>query len=85
MVKLKRKINLAKGLRKIKRIRIKIDIKKFMIEWWSWKEYNIFFPKGPRKKLEIKIMRTKSKNLISSIWIEWWNLKQIIFLQEGQR
>jgi len=30
-------------------------------------------------------MRTKSKNIIPSIWIEWWNLKQINFLQEGQR
>jgi len=40
MVKLKRKINLAKGLRKIKIIRIKNDIKnnKFIIEWWSWKD-----------------------------------------------
>ena len=31
--------------------------------------------KGPRKKIEIKTMRTKLKNIIPSIWNEWWNWK----------
>ena len=54
MVKLKRKINLAKGLRKIKRIRIKIDIKIIIINLWLndevEKNKNFFFGKGLEKK-----------------------------------
>jgi hypothetical protein len=34
---LKKEINLAKRLKEIKRMRIKIDIKK-LIEEWNWKE-----------------------------------------------
>jgi len=37
----------------------------------------ITFTKGSTKKLEIKTIRTKLKNMISSIWIEEWNWKQI--------
>jgi hypothetical protein len=40
-LQLKRKINLAKGPRKIKRIGIKIGVKtknNVLIEWWNWKE-----------------------------------------------
>jgi hypothetical protein len=40
-LQLKRKINLAKGPRKIKRIGIKIDVKtknNVLIEGWNWKE-----------------------------------------------
>ena len=33
----------------------------------------ITFSKMPRKKLEIKTMKTKLKNIILSIWIEGWN------------
>jgi len=47
-VKLKRKINLAKGPQKIKKIRIRIDINKKLIE-------------GMKLKLKIKITLTKKK------------------------
>jgi hypothetical protein len=65
-VKLKRKINLAKGPQKIKKIRIRIDINKKLIE-------------GMKLKLKIKITLTKKKkknegqigkNNIPQIWIE---------------
>jgi hypothetical protein len=34
---------------------------------------NNFYKMTKKKKLEIKTMRTKSKNIISSIWIEGLN------------
>ena len=44
----------------------------------------ITFTKGPRKKLEIKTIRTKLENIMPSIWIEWWNWKSIKLLQMSQ-
>jgi hypothetical protein len=45
----------------------------------------ITFTKRLRKKLEIKKIRTKLKNIIPSIWIEGWNGKSIKLLQRSQR
>jgi len=42
----------------------------------------IFYKRA--KKLELKTIRTKLKNIISSIWIEWWNYTPIKFLQKDQ-
>jgi hypothetical protein len=42
----------------------------------------ITFTKRSRKKLKIKTMRAKFKNIITSIWIQWWNWKQIELLQK---
>jgi hypothetical protein len=42
----------------------------------------IAFTKGPIRKLEIKIIRIKLKNIIPSIWIEWWNWKLIKLSQK---
>jgi hypothetical protein len=44
----------------------------------------ITFTKRSRKKLEIKIIRTKLKNIILPIWIEKWNWKRIKLLQKDQ-
>jgi len=44
----------------------------------------INFTKGPRKKLEIKIMKTELENIRPSIWIERWNWKQIKLQQKGE-
>jgi hypothetical protein len=41
--------------------------------------------KGPRKKLEIKTLRTKLKNIIPLIWIEGLNWKPPKLLQKDQR
>jgi predicted metal-dependent peptidase len=63
-VKLKRKTNLAKGPKKIKRMKIKIYIKnKNRFEWRAKLKRIITFIKGPRKKLEIKKIKTKSENI----------------------
>jgi len=44
----------------------------------------ITFTKGSRKKLEIKTMKAKLKNIILSIWIEWWNWKPLQKLQKDK-
>jgi hypothetical protein len=43
------------------------------------------FIKGSRKKIEIKSMRTKLKNIIPSIWIEWWNWKSLKLLWKDKK
>jgi len=43
---------------------------------------NNFYKMTKKKKLEIKIMSTKSKNIISSIWIEGLNWKPIKLFQK---
>ena len=40
----------------------------------------ITFTKSPRKKIEIKKIRTKLNNIIPWIWVEWWNWKPINLL-----
>jgi len=65
MMKLKRKINLANGP---KRMKIKIDIKNKNNIWLKGEiERIITFIKRSRKQLEIKKIRTKLKNTIPSI------------------
>jgi hypothetical protein len=44
---------------------------------------NNFYKRG-KKKLEIKIMRTKLENIISSIWTEWQNLEPLNLLLKDQ-
>jgi hypothetical protein len=40
----------------------KINILLFWIEWWNWKQIKL--TKDPRKKIEIKKIRTKLENII---------------------
>jgi len=70
-VKSKRTINLAKGSKKNKRTRIKIDIKNKKIYWMKSEiEKNNNFYKTAKKKIKNKKIRAKLKNIIPSIWIE---------------
>jgi hypothetical protein len=41
--------------------------------------------KDQEKKIEIKSMRTKLKNIILSIWIEWWNWKSLKLLWKDKK
>jgi hypothetical protein len=65
-----RKNQFSQRTKKIKKIRIKIDIKN-IFDWRVKLKRIITFTKESRKKIKIKIIRTKSKNIIPSIWIEW--------------
>ena len=84
---MKRKINLVKKQKKIKRMRIKVDIKNKnkIFDWRVELKRIITFNKWLRKKIKIKTMRIKLENIIPSIWIERWNWKPIKLLQKGQR
>ena len=52
------------------RIKSKYKIN-FIFDWKVNLKRKITFTKGSRKKLEIKTIRTKLKNIIPIIWIEW--------------
>jgi hypothetical protein len=57
---LKRQINLVKGPKKIKRIKVKIDIKNknnILIEWWNWKNNNFY----KRAKKEIRNLNNEDQ------------------------
>jgi len=57
-------------------MRIEIDMKNkhnAMIKGWNWKEY-YFLQQNKKKKIKIKTIKIKLKNVIPSIWIEEWNL-----------
>jgi len=82
---IEKKNQFSKRKGKSKEWGVKIDIKNniyiYIYIYWRVKLKRIItFTKKPRKKLEIKTMRTKMENIISSIWIEWWNWKPIKIL-----
>jgi hypothetical protein len=85
--KIEKKNQFSKKTKKIKRIRIKVDIKNKnkIFDWRVELKRIITFNKWLRKKIKIKTMRTKLENIIPSIWIERWNWKPIKLLQKGQR
>ena len=59
MVKLKRKINLIKGLKKKRRIKLeKNHISQIEIEWWNWKQIKVL-QKDQEEKLKIKRIKIK--------------------------